>query len=136
METKKKCRTTGKIYGSTFYLGEGKLDYHPSLQNFPTIFTDVNFKIYFSKEKNKNTANLCCLNLVLNEANSAYLDVSGTAALPTSCQMHKFSHSSPHNFYWRFGRECLSNCCFLKTPTCIHIPSQQFHLSPSKFSAV
>jgi hypothetical protein len=48
---------------------------------------------------------------LLNEANNAYLELSGTAALPTSCQIYGLSQSLPHVFF--YGR-CISqdSSCF------------------------
>jgi len=39
--------------------------------------------------------------LVLNEAINAYLELSGSAAMPTSCRNLQIPHSLPHIYYYR-----------------------------------
>lgn len=74
---------------STFYLGKESLNTTHLCEIFLQYLRLSILKYNLvKKKKNENTANLFSLNLVLNKANGAYLELSGTAALPTSCQTH------------------------------------------------
>lgn len=80
------------------------------------------------KKYKKRTKETFSLNLVLNEANIAYLELTGIEALPTSCHNLQTSVTLYQTSSSLGGSEenVDSNHRFPKFPTSFRIPSQQF----------